>query len=401
MEQSHMAGSIGPIGDPIGIPESTLRPEDFSFDPPYGSQGTTIRALGGDRFAVDLGLAPGHPEWRNALQCTILRNARGRRVHLEVAFDYDRDKEHRYNNYFVSYSYDGLNWRPVHWTYDQSRDGWNNPHNLIFPRFEADRVHIGIQVPFTTETLEPLLAGWRSSDCFRSEVLGHSAQGRPIHRLTIADFEHLCPQAGMHYFKNEHGAEGCARWRMAGMVDWLLSEDARRFRREHLCHFVILSNPDGPANGYLRVDSEGVDQNRTFLADGPDAFQQPLGQYHCQKDVEAIMQSDLPLTTFWSLHTWQGPAEIMVRPGRTFPDWQHLRDILVDLDEGGLFEPMHDFRPSFQNSSMWNEGMHERFGITTFLSEGGATHYTRDQCLQAGRLIGQALAVFYGCSSRS
>ena len=396
-----MAGPVEErVRRPAKGPGEALRPEDFSFDPPYGSEGTSIRLLGENRFAVELGTAPGHPEWRNALQCTILRNARGRRLHLEVAFDYDRDKEHRYNNYFVSFSYDGLNWRPVHWTYDRSRDGWNNPHNLIFPRFEADRVHIGIQVPFVIETLESLLEGWRSSDCLRVEVLGHSGQGRPIYRLTIADFRRLCPRPRVHYFKNEHGAEGCARWRMAGLIDWLLLADAEPFRREHLCHLVVLSNPDGPAHGYLRVNADGVDQNRTFRADGPASSEQPVEQRLCQQDVEAMMAGESSLTTFWSFHTWQGPAEVMVRPGSTLPDWQRLRDILLDLDDHGLFEPMHDFRPSFQNGSMWNEGMHDRFGITTFLSEGGATHFTKDQCLRAGRLLGQALSAYYDCAGR-
>jgi hypothetical protein len=220
-------------------------------------------------------------------------------------------------------------------------------------------------------------------------------QGRPILRLTIADFDRLANGARRHYFKNEHGAEGFARWRMAGVVEWLLSEEAARFRQNNLCHLVILSNPDGPANGWGRVNADGIDQNRTFLVGGPDPVEQPVEQHVCQMDVEAIMNSDRPLTSFWSFHTWHGPAEIMVRPGSTIPDWQALRDHLLDLDAEGLYEPMHDFRPKFQVGTMWNEGVRDRFGITTFLAEGGSVHYTRDQCLRAGVLLIRALARYF------
>ncbi|MBI5725491.1 MAG: hypothetical protein HZA50_16155 [Planctomycetes bacterium] len=372
-----------------------LTENDFSFAPPFGSDGAAIRAIGEDHFRVELGGAPGHPEWRNALQFTILRNARGRRLRLEVVFDYDRDKDQRYNSSFLSFSYDMFNWRPVFWTYGQSTDGWNNPHNLIFPEFREDRVFVGSQAPFVLETLENLLPRWIASPYVRSAELGRSVQGRPIHKLTIADFANLARRPRAHYFKNEHGTEGCARWRMAGIVDWLLSDQAADFRRNQICHLIILSNPDGPANGWLRVNADGLDQNRTFLAEGPDQAKQGVEQHVCQRDVGAVMNSDCPLDTFWSFHTWQGPGEVMVRAGKTLTDWTVLRNILLDLDEHGLFEPMHDFRPKFQMASMWNEGVHDRFGITTFLSEGGTTHFTKDQCTTAGRLLIQALAEYY------
>jgi hypothetical protein len=86
----------------------------------------------------------------------------------------------------------------------------------------------------------------------------------------------------------------------------------------------------------------------------------------------------------------------MVLAGASLPDWERVRDALLDLDDQGLFEPMHAFRPRFQMSSMWNEGVHERHGITTFLAEGGATHFTKDHCRHAGRLLIRALAQYHG-----
>lgn len=373
---------------------------DFSFSPPYGSSGTAVRAIGEDHFRVDIGITPAHPEWRNILQFTILQNARGRRLRLDVDFDYDRDKMHPFNGCFLSFSYDEIAWRPLFWTYGDSRDGWNNPHNLIFPEFRQDRVFVGNQVPFVLETLERLLPRWTASPHARVSELGRSVQGRAIYKITIADFANLSARPRAHYFKNEHGGEGCARWRMAGIVDWLLSEQAADFRRSNVCHLVILSNPDGPANGWHRVNADGIDQNRTFLVGGPDKKAQPIEQYVCQRDLETVAaDSACPLETFWSFHTWRGPGEVMVRPGRTVEDWTVVRDALLDLDEFGLFEPMHDFRPKFQMESMWNEGVHDRLGITTFLSEGGTTHFTKDQCTTAGRTLIQSLDMYYRAKS--
>lgn len=381
--------------DPITVTaqvNTALLAGDFDFQPPLGSDGTRICTLGEDHFQIDLGTAPGHPAWSNVLQFAIRRNARGHRLRLEVTFDYDREKLFPYNESFVSFSYDKIHWRPVFWTYGDSRDGWNTPHNLIFPKFTQDQVFVGGQVPFDLETLESLMSLWTTSPYVRVEELGRSVQGRPVLKLTIADFAHINGRPRTHYFKNEHGGEGCARWRMAGIVDWLLSEQAADFRKHHICHLVILSNPDGPANGWLRVNADGVDQNRTFLVDGPDPAIQSIESFICQRDVETIMNSDYPLETFWSFHTWRGPGEVLVRPGTTLTDWHILRDRLIDLDEDGLFEPMHDFRPKFQESSMWSEGVHDRHGITTFLSEGGTTHYTKDQCTKAGAMLIRALA---------
>ena len=142
------------------MPELSV--DDFSFEPPYGSSGTTIKKIKKNRFLVDLGHEPEHPEWRSKLQFT-LNNAKGNRLHLDCLFDYDRDKEMKYNGYFLSWSYDRINWRPIHWTYADDRDGWNNPHNLIFPEFTEDTVYVGAQVPYTIETLKRFLAEWEKS----------------------------------------------------------------------------------------------------------------------------------------------------------------------------------------------------------------------------------------------
>jgi hypothetical protein len=41
-------------------------------------------------------------------------------------------------------------------------------------------------------------------------------------------------------------------------VDWLLSEQGDDARRRSICHFVPITSPDGPSNGWYRVNAQGV-----------------------------------------------------------------------------------------------------------------------------------------------
>ena len=60
--------------------------EDFSFEGPLGSAGTTLRRVGRNHFVATLGAAPNHPEWCNKIQCTIAQHALGNALRLEVEF---------------------------------------------------------------------------------------------------------------------------------------------------------------------------------------------------------------------------------------------------------------------------------------------------------------------------
>ena len=60
-----------------------LNTGDFSFTGRLGSHGARIAKVGPNHFRVELGQAPGHPEWFNLLQFEILRHAKGNRLRLE------------------------------------------------------------------------------------------------------------------------------------------------------------------------------------------------------------------------------------------------------------------------------------------------------------------------------
>ena len=139
---------------------------DFCFNGRLGSQGAKIARVGANHFRIELGHAPGHPEWCNLLQFELLRHARGNRLRLDVTFDGCR--KYRFNHDASTWSYDGRNWMPARWKY------WNEPggeaeDTLTFPEFTEDRMIFGAQVPMAYEDvvafMESTTGGIRMRGC--------------------------------------------------------------------------------------------------------------------------------------------------------------------------------------------------------------------------------------------
>jgi len=91
-----------------------LTTDDFCFNGPLGSQGATIAKTADNHFKITLGSAPQHPDWANSAQFEIRRNARGKRLRLDVAFEHPKP-QYAFDEYFCSWSYDGAAWQPIRW----------------------------------------------------------------------------------------------------------------------------------------------------------------------------------------------------------------------------------------------------------------------------------------------
>jgi len=74
---------------------------------------------------------------------------------------------------------------------------------------------------------------------------------------------HLARAPG-HHVVNQHCYEYNAMWRIAGMIDWLLSDEEAKARQRNVWHFVAQMNVDGPHNGWGRVNRQGIDMNRAY-----------------------------------------------------------------------------------------------------------------------------------------
>jgi len=371
-----------------------LQVEDFRFDGPLGSDGAKIERLGTNHFRITLSHAPEHPDWANNCQFEIVRHAKGNALRLDVAFDHPKPR-YSFDEYFHSWSYDGRQWQPIHW--EEKRNGKQN--RLLFPAFEQDRVLFGLQVPMSHEDAAELLAAWAKHPHAVVRELGTSLGGRKLQRLEITDPQstHAREKRWVHYFANQHPGEHNSQWRMAGMIEWLLSDAGADCRRRSVCHFILMMSPDGPSQGWYRVNAQGVDMNRSYRVEGADAGSQAHEAYVFQKDLEGLMASSSPVTDIWSLHTWGGVVDPLLTPGpevgTVLGPKEQFAEILVKYDSHHLIRPLQ-FRES-GGETTWSGGPGRQFKITAVLCEGAGAIFTKQENLESGQSIIQAIAEYY------
>lgn len=373
-----------------------LAVEDFDLNGPLGSQGSVIEKLGTNHFRMVLGHAPNHPEWCNKAQFRILRHARGNSLRLEVVFS--GGPSMRLNEYFMSWSYDGANWHPIHWEDGTAKAA--TADTLQFPVFEQDTVWVGHQVPMSYEDSAQLVKEWSRDTNVSVTIVGKSLGGRNLYRVTITDPESQVPpgQRWVHYFANQHPGEHNSQWRMVAMVNWLLSDEGADFRRRSICHFVLMMSPDAPSKGWYRVNAEGVDMNRSYRAAGSSPKLQPHEAYLCQHDLEALMSSPTPVTSAWSMHTWGGVVEPILLPGpemgTTLGPWTELRDAIAANDPQSLVKTLAVSKGK-DASTLWDAGIHAQFGISAVLCEGAGIIDTKEQNLASGEALMEGIAQYY------
>ena len=382
-----------------GTMAAPLSVEDFTFEGPLGSQGTTIERIGKNHFEVSLGHAPQHEDWNNKLQFTIPRNAKGNDLTLDVVFEKGKPRYYSLNEYAGSFSYDGVNWQPVHW--DSNRDEAFKRDTMRFPAFTGDTVYVGHQVPMSYEDVVKLVEGWQDNPKVTVHILGKSLEGRNIYRLELTGPESPHPRARrwVHYFANQHPGEHNSQWRLVGMIDWLLSEAGRDALQRSTCHFIIMMSPDSPSKGWYRVNGQGVDMNRTYLRGGADKKTQAHEAYICQSDLEALMASEAPATTAWSIHTWGGAVDPRIIPGPELGDtvgsWTEFAALLDRNDPEGLVKEMELWPLKEANATQWTEGTHFQFGITSVLCEGAGALYTKKENVNSGIVLMKTIAEHY------
>lgn len=375
---------------------AALEVGDFDFSGPLGSEGATVRKLGANHFLMTLGHAPNQPNWANMAQFRILRHAHGNPLRLDVQFSSEKPL-YFFDDYFYSYSASGDRWHPVLW--EKKRNGRFN--TLLFPPFRSDRVEVGHQIPMSDRTTLGLIRNWSKSSFVQVHEIGRSIGRRPLLRLRITDDSSPYPEnkRWVHYIGNEHPGEHNAQWRIAGMVDWLLSDEAQDARQRTIFYITLMMSPDAPSRGWYRVNAQGVDMNRSYFVGGADVNEQAHESFIRQKALEELMRSDTPVTSYWAMHTWQGIVEPIIRGagpefGSRLGDWKELRDTIEALDTGDLIKPL-TLKAVPNEELLWSAAPHVQFGITTVLVEGASVHYQKEQNLEAGRVLVKAITQFY------
>jgi len=419
MKAAFSAGQYGALVCVLGVLLSPsggaaeLEVDDFRFDGPLGCAGASIEKLGANHFRITVGHAPEHPDWPNMAQFQILRHATGNRLTVDVQSI--GAKQYLVHAYFYCWSYDGRDWRPIHWQRTGSDAG-----TLTFPVFEQDTVYVGHQVPMSYEDLVALTDRWKKHPAVQVHVVGRSLGGRDLVRLEITDPNSPIPAAERwaHYFANQHPGEHNSQWRLAGMINWLLSDSGADARKRFVCHFVPMMSPDAPSHGWYRVNAQGIDMNRSYAAGGSNPAQghEP---YRFQQDLEALMAGPCPVTTVWSMHTWPGVAdpdialspadEAIVGPAsrlaeillRHDPDHKLVKPLKISV--GRVPKRSNPWRPPPPGTKpareggggAWGSGPGHQFGITHVLCEGGGAQDTKQANLDSGKVLIQSLAEYY------
>mgnify|MGYP006284410307 FL=1 len=379
----------------------SLSVNDFKLDGEYGSNGSKIEKMGKNHFKMILGTAPKHPTWTNKPQFIIKQNARGNFLRLDIEAPVEKGGDFPMTEYSYSWSYDNEHWNPIHLETDNTKF-----NTLYFPTFTEDRVYFGHQVPMSYKKMKLLIDKWENNKFIKKHILGKSLHDRELYRLEITDFENDGDRDKdwVHYFINIHPGEHNSQWRMVGMINWLLGKDAEEFRKNNICHFVLMASVDGPANGWYRVNQQGVDMNRSYFVEGSNKDNQAHEAYLCQSDLEEIMVSEKPVTTLWNMHTWQGAVEPIISPGpefdSTLPDWTHFKELMIKNDPEGFIKELQNSKIRSEDNPFgmkegWNGGPKRQFGITTVLCEGASNLYTKSENIKSGENIIKSIRDFY------
>lgn len=372
---------------------------DFSLDGEYGSQGAVLEHIGVNHFRMTLGTAPNRPTWTNKPQFIIRRHAKGNRLRMDIVAPVAGGGQYPMNEYRYSWSHDNEHWQPIGWETDSSERSY-----FLFPEFTEDAVYFGHQVPLSYEKLERMIGEWRTHPYVTVHPLGVSLGGRTVYRLEITApaGPYARSERWGHYMINTHPGEHNAQWRMIGMVDWLLHDpQAGSFLERTVCHFVIMMCPDGPSNGWYRVNAQGVDMNRSYSLPAADHRSQAHEAYMCQRDLERLTASDTPVTSIWNMHTWGGAVEQILYPGPEFSgplgEWTALRDCIGKHDPEHLVKTMVPAKEPLGMAEGWNGGPQRQFGVTGVLCEGGGSLLTKAENAAAGKAIIRGIADYYRC----
>ena len=380
-----------------GAWSAPLSVEDFSFEGPLGSDGATIEAVGENHFRVTLGHAPTHPDWPNKLNFRILRHAKGNSLNLDVVFG--GGPRYCFNEYHQSWSYDGVHWQPIEWPLGRYKSP--QADSLTFPVFTEDTVHVGTQVPLSSEQIEIMIREWEKSPHVKAHVIGKSLEGRNLYRVDITDAGSDVPREKrwVHWYANQHPGEHNSQWRMVGMIEWLLSDAGAEFRRRSINQFVLIMSPDAPSHGWYRTNQEGLDMNRTYRAAGSSQEEQTHEAFLVQRNLEALFAGETPPTTVWAMHTWSGNVDPLITSGpeiAALGGWEKLRDAIDGHDtDGDLVRPMHLCPANEAVADRWSYGPHAQFGVTGVLCEGASTIHTKEGNKRSGVVLIKGVADFY------
>ncbi len=170
------------------------------------------------------------------------------------------------------FSYDNRRW--THFRDEET--SWDEKEVRLTVRFRPARRRMWVAhtVPYTQRDLEAALS--EGGESLTRETIGKSVQGRDIALATITD--RTAAEAGKRVvwlIARQHAWETGTSWTADGLVRFLLSDEpeAAAIRRTTIFKILPMFDPDGVAEGAVRFNANGYDNNRNW--DAVDAERMP------------------------------------------------------------------------------------------------------------------------------
>ncbi|MCC5847399.1 MAG: hypothetical protein JJU29_04820 [Verrucomicrobia bacterium] len=353
-----------------------------------GSESLQLEQTGPNAFRAILAPSRGLPLVPNMLQFRC-QGCAHHEIEIETLFSVENPRG-KFDEYPHCATPDFERFLPLEWSLPL-----NGARNILrVPPTGWDDFRVGMQAVYPNALVKRHMGVWAQHPHATHETLGTSTQGLPIHALRVHDPDGI--PRWRHWIVNQHPGEGNARWRIKGMVDDVLSDNplAAQLRRNAEILFIPLLCPDGPANGWRRVNADGVDMNRCFRMEGPD----PRAQIHEAFLLQHRLETEKP-HTLWNMHTWPGLTEPVLdnagpELGHATGTVEELIALFARIGESHL-KPLRK-REKPGASTTWNGGAGQRLGMTSFLIEGGGEPAQPHPHLEAGKRLAQILAMFWG-----
>jgi hypothetical protein len=262
--------------------------------------GEGVTQVSTDTYRVDLEANDPKRTW--TIDCDVtLTGVAGRTLSFQLRYKHGTAKPY--------HEVEPLTWKPI-WTDDDGANwnrvssvSWDIARKIIsftLPRAIASGGVVRLTtmgVPYTWNQYQSDMDRWLASGLITRTRVTTSKQGRPIYRLTLLEGT-PSGKSVLAMYRNGHETERPATWCVRSMIDWATgpSAEAERFRSRNVLHSILIANPDGFMNGWLRCNADGFEFNRWATSNGKDTGT-PIGptlkqegaeQFAIHKDIETL-----------------------------------------------------------------------------------------------------------------
>lgn len=272
-----------------------------------------------------------------------LTGAEGEEITIRIVNAADATYANAWEEYRVSASYDGERWFRVATEWDGEtltiRHTPSHP-TCLYAYFAA--------YPWARH-LE-LVNRARSSPRARVDILGHSVEGRPIHRIRVGDdgddgdaeADEAASRRHVWILARQHPGETMGGWFMEGVLSRLLDPEdpvAQSLLEGAVFHLVPLMNPDGAVQGNQRTNARGRNLNREWL----------IPSRHESPEVLAVRAAILAsgVDLFLDVHGDEDTPYVFAAGCEGNPGYSPRIDALEDLFMSSLMALDEDFQRRF------------------------------------------------------